>query len=207
MTSERPEGLTPLELEEYELEIEDQSYPFEEKAIEVHESNLELISRGVYNDWIDRSLEKLAQIVPVRYDKPEESSDVVSSLETYIFAFARPAANVPPETTDSTVADQLKPPGPIGDVAPDEVDTTADTQADQPLPETNTEPEENVSVIVSDPRVETTADQSVSSGIVEAAREIQAAEPVTTNGLVLWVDEDAADESDVQEGYPEVKIP
>ena len=287
MTSERPEGLTPLELEEYELEIEDQAYPFEEKAIEVHESNLELISRGVYNDWIDRSLQKLAQTLPARYDKPEESSSVVSSLETYIFAFARPAANLPPETTDFTVADQLNSSGSIGDVGYDEImqntekapfdeagamadtwaeqplpetgiepveearaavqatvdetditvdtyadqflpetraesgeearaavhatvdeaDTTADTWADQPLPETNTGPEENVPFVVFDPRVESPTDQSVPNSFVEAAPEIQATEPATTSELVLWVDENAAVESDVQEDYPEVKIP
>ena len=157
MTSERPDGLTPLELEEYELAIEDQAYPFEEKAIEVHESNLELISRGVYNDWIDKSLQKLAESVPMRYDKPEESSQVVSSLETYIFAFARPAASVPPVTTDSAVAEQPKPSNFIEDI--------------DPVPE------------------------------------IQAAEPATTNKLVLWVDENAADENDVQDGSPDMKIP
>jgi hypothetical protein len=53
MTSERPEGLNAMEMEEYELAIEEQAYPFEEKAIEVHESNLTLIGLGVYNDWID----------------------------------------------------------------------------------------------------------------------------------------------------------
>jgi cellulose synthase operon protein C len=33
MTSERPEGLNPMEMEEYELAIEEQAYPFEEQAI------------------------------------------------------------------------------------------------------------------------------------------------------------------------------
>ena len=219
MTSERPEGLTPLELEEYELEIEDQAYPFEEKAIEVHERNLDLISRGVYNDWIDRSLQKLAKIVPVRYDKPEESSEIVSSLETYIFAFVRPAVNLTPETTDATVAGQLKPSESAEGIGPDEVvqntvkapsdetDAMTDTWADQPLPETNTASEENVKAIVSEPIVETPADQTVPRGSVEAAPGIQVADPAATNELVLWVDENTADESGVQEGPPEMKIP
>jgi len=85
VTSERPEGLNAMELEEYELAIEEQAYPFEEKAIEVHESNLSLIGLGVYNDWIDKSLNKLAEFVPARYAKPEETSSIISSLETYIF--------------------------------------------------------------------------------------------------------------------------
>jgi tetratricopeptide (TPR) repeat protein len=90
-TSERPVHLSPMEREQYELAIEEQAYPFEEKAIHVHESNLELMSRGVYNMWIERSLQKLAESVPARYDKPEETSGIISSLETYIFEIDRPA--------------------------------------------------------------------------------------------------------------------
>jgi len=88
MTSERPVGLNAMELEEYDLAIEEQAYPFEEKAIEVHESNLTLISMGVYNGWIDKSLDKLAVFFPARYAKPEEISSIISSLETYIFKIA-----------------------------------------------------------------------------------------------------------------------
>jgi hypothetical protein len=85
MTSERPKGLNALEQEQYELAIEEQAYPFEEKAITVHESNLGLISRGVYNKWIEKSLQRLAEFVPVRYAKQEETSSIIYSLETYIF--------------------------------------------------------------------------------------------------------------------------
>jgi hypothetical protein len=53
---------------------------------------------GVYNLWIDKSLQKLAEFVPARYDKPEESSGIVSSLETYIFEIDRPAPPAPPES-------------------------------------------------------------------------------------------------------------
>jgi hypothetical protein len=87
MGSERPDGLTPMEMEEYELAIEEQAYPFEEKAISVHESNLELMSRGVYNKWIDKSLASLAGFIPARYAKPEEKSAVMTSLSTYTFEF------------------------------------------------------------------------------------------------------------------------
>ncbi|MDO8412252.1 MAG: tetratricopeptide repeat protein, partial [Gallionellaceae bacterium] len=61
--SERPKGLSILELEHYELSIEEQAYPFEEKAIETHEKNLELLSLGIYGPWIDKSIEKLAKLV------------------------------------------------------------------------------------------------------------------------------------------------
>ena len=83
--SERPTGLGALEREEYDLAIEEQAYPFEEKAIAMHKSNLELISRGVYDEWIERSLQKLAKFVPARYDKPEEESSVITSLDSYVY--------------------------------------------------------------------------------------------------------------------------
>lgn len=90
MQSERPQGLSALELEEYELAIEDQAYPFEEKAIGVHQSNLELMARGIYNPWIDKSLARLAQFLPARYAKPEETSPVVESLEVFSYQFSVP---------------------------------------------------------------------------------------------------------------------
>jgi tetratricopeptide (TPR) repeat protein len=104
MTSERPQGLSPLELEEYELAIEDQAYPFEEKAITVHENNIKLISMGVYNEWVEKSLQKLAEFIPARYDKPEEASGIVSSLDTYIYEIVRPETSAPIEPHAETPA-------------------------------------------------------------------------------------------------------
>jgi outer membrane protein assembly factor BamD (BamD/ComL family)/LysM repeat protein len=116
-----PRGLNPMELEEYELAIEEQAYPFEEKAIEVHESNLKLIARGVYNDWVDKSLQKLAVFMPARYAKAEASSEIVGSLEVYVFEIAQPvpsaaaaAGQSPPmaETAGGDNASQANPTGP-----------------------------------------------------------------------------------------------
>ena len=106
MTSERPDGLSPLELEEYELAIEEQAYPFEEKAIAVHESNLELISRGVYNEWVDKSLQKLAALVPARYAKPEENSGIMSSLDTFVFVVDRPPVSAQPESEPGSTVEE-----------------------------------------------------------------------------------------------------
>ncbi|MBI1920969.1 MAG: tetratricopeptide repeat protein [Geobacter sp.] len=94
--SERPDGLNAQEMQEFELAIEEQAYPFEEKAIQIHEKNMELISRGIYNPWIDKSLGKLARLVPVRYDKPEVPSEIVASLESYAFEIERPAPPAAP---------------------------------------------------------------------------------------------------------------
>ena len=93
--SERPTGLGALEREEYDLAIEEQAYPFEEKAIAMHKSNLELISRGVYDEWIERSLQKLAEFVPARYDKQEVESPVITSLDRYVFAIEHPEPSAP----------------------------------------------------------------------------------------------------------------
>ena len=82
MESERPDGLNELELEQYNLVLEEQAYPFEEKAINVHEKNIELLSIGIYNKWIDRSIEKLAVLMPARYAKSEQENTFVKSLTT-----------------------------------------------------------------------------------------------------------------------------
>lgn len=113
MESQRPDNLTSFELEQYELAIEEQAYPFEEKAITVHESNLELISLGIYNSWIEKSLQKLAKIMPARYDRPEAESPVMMSLESYTYEIERRTIYDQPasmENMTSTVAgsaDQL----------------------------------------------------------------------------------------------------
>ena len=79
--SERPDGLNSQEKEQYELSIEEQAYPFEEKAIQTHEKNLELLSLGIYGLWIDKSIEKLAKLVPARYAKFEENSNFIDTLD------------------------------------------------------------------------------------------------------------------------------
>ncbi len=90
MESERPRNMQAAQLQEYELELEDTAFPFEEKAIGVHEKNLELIRSGIYNAWIEKSLAKLAQLMPVRYAKAEMSSGLLGSIDRY--AYRTPSA-------------------------------------------------------------------------------------------------------------------
>lgn len=80
MESERPGNLSELQLEQYELALEEQVYPFEEKAINVHEKNTELLELGIYNKWIDKSIEKLAVLLPARYAKPEQTVEFVETI-------------------------------------------------------------------------------------------------------------------------------
>jgi tetratricopeptide (TPR) repeat protein len=144
LSSERPTGLSALELEEYELAIEEQAYPFEEKAIEVHESNLKLIAHGIYNDWVDQSLQKLAVFMPARYAKSETSSRIVGSIEVYAFEIEQPApsttaatgANAPtPETANGTSATQNNASGQDPAAEPEETgeaDAAGNAKADEP---------------------------------------------------------------------------
>lgn len=79
--SERPTDLNELEMEQYEEALDEQSYPFEEKSIKIHEKNVDFIAQGVYNAWIDKSIRRLATIMPGRYAKFEESSSVIESID------------------------------------------------------------------------------------------------------------------------------
>jgi hypothetical protein len=85
MESERPADLDPAELQDYELVLEEEAFPFEERAIDVHQKNLELMAGGVYNTWIERSLEKLALLMPGRYAKFEASSGPIDSIDRYAY--------------------------------------------------------------------------------------------------------------------------
>ena len=93
--SERPADLSPAERPDYESALEEEAFPFEERAIEVHEKNLELMASGIYNPWIERSLTRLAELVPGRYAKPEASSGWIASIDTYVYEARKPRGDVP----------------------------------------------------------------------------------------------------------------
>jgi Flp pilus assembly protein TadD len=90
LESERPTDLDAAGLAEYEEVIESEAFPFEERAIEVHEKNLELITAGVYNAWVEKSFGRLADLVPGRYAKPEESAGFLGALD--VVTYQTPAA-------------------------------------------------------------------------------------------------------------------
>ena len=85
MASERPAGLSEAELMDYEMVLEEEAWPFEEQAIVVHEKNFELLALGVYNDWIQQSLDRLAVMMPGRYAKNEISSGFLGSIDVYAY--------------------------------------------------------------------------------------------------------------------------
>ncbi len=71
--SERPKGLSQDELEQYDLLLEEQAYPFEEKAIAIHETNANRAYEGVYDEWVQKSFTALRKLQPIRYAKNERS--------------------------------------------------------------------------------------------------------------------------------------
>lgn len=81
MTSERPKKLNAEEREEYDLLLEEQAYPFEEKAISIFEVNVRRINDGVYDEWVKKSVDKLALIQPVRYGKQELLDEQYASID------------------------------------------------------------------------------------------------------------------------------
>ena len=72
MASDRPENLSALELEQYDILLEEQAFPFEEQAISLHEINLQKAWSGTYDDWVKSSFSELARLMPGRFAKVEE---------------------------------------------------------------------------------------------------------------------------------------
>ena len=80
MGSDRPGELEADALEQYEILLEEQAFPFEEKAIDLYKANTNRAPNGVYDEWVQRSFEQLARLMPARYAKEERSEDVVTTL-------------------------------------------------------------------------------------------------------------------------------
>ncbi len=80
MDSDRPTDLEADALEQYEILLEEQAFPFEEKAIDLHTANADRAADGVYDEWVEKSFERLAILMPARYAKKERSEDVVTAL-------------------------------------------------------------------------------------------------------------------------------
>jgi TolA-binding protein len=81
LDSERPRRLSALEREQYDVLLEEQAFPFEEKAIEWHEANLARAAEGLDSAWIGRSLQALAELAPGKYGKREQTAEAYDALE------------------------------------------------------------------------------------------------------------------------------
>jgi cellulose synthase operon protein C len=80
LNSQRPKGLKKLELEQYNVLLEEQAFPFEEKAIELHEVNAKRTAKGVYDEWVQKSFAALRTLKPGRYARAERVEGVVHEI-------------------------------------------------------------------------------------------------------------------------------
>ena len=67
LNSERPRNLSDDELLQYDILLEDQAFPFEEKAIEFFETNMARTKESISTPWTTKSLTELKTLFPVRY--------------------------------------------------------------------------------------------------------------------------------------------
>ncbi len=80
MSSERPKNLSKEEMEQYDVLLEEQAFPFEETAIKLHEVNTARAKGGTYDEWVQKSFAALAQLNPGRYGKVELGEQLVESI-------------------------------------------------------------------------------------------------------------------------------
>ena len=73
LQSQRPKSLKAAALEQYNVMLEEQAFPFEEKATELHEANARRANAGLYDEWVKKSFTALRELRPVRYGKNERS--------------------------------------------------------------------------------------------------------------------------------------
>ncbi|HED33715.1 MAG TPA: tetratricopeptide repeat protein [Gammaproteobacteria bacterium] len=78
LESARPTNLNNEQLDQYEILLEDQAFPFEDKAIEFFEINLSRIKDGLYNSWIKKSHEQLRELFPVRYNRQPKQDNYIN---------------------------------------------------------------------------------------------------------------------------------
>jgi cellulose synthase operon protein C len=77
LDSDRPQ-LDDMAMEQYEIILEEQAYPFEEYAINIHEANAQRSWKGIYDDWVKKSFTTLESLMPARYKKTEQSTEALS---------------------------------------------------------------------------------------------------------------------------------
>lgn len=69
MASSVPGNLNELEAMQYQILLEEEAFPFEEKAIRLHSENHQRITSQGYDAWIGKSLGVLAEMNPGRYSR------------------------------------------------------------------------------------------------------------------------------------------
>ena len=74
LESERPRELTPEQVDQYNILLEEQAAPFEERAVAAYETNVRRAQElEVFDEWVGKSFERLAVVRPARYKRPERA--------------------------------------------------------------------------------------------------------------------------------------
>ncbi len=72
LSSPKPQGLAGVELEEYDLLLQEMAFPFEEKALEAYRVNIQRsITLELLDPWIERSYTRMAEMAPWAYQRDE----------------------------------------------------------------------------------------------------------------------------------------
>ncbi len=82
LESEHPKKLNKEQLEEYLFQLEEKAFPFEEKAVQAYASNVQRTQTqsGLYDEWIRKSYDRLAELRPVLYKRPERTERITSNI-------------------------------------------------------------------------------------------------------------------------------
>lgn len=80
LDSERPGNLGTEEREVYQVMLEEQAFPLEERAMGLYELNLKRAAQGAADEWTERSYQALSEMAPSRY--PRRSRSVRSGEAT-----------------------------------------------------------------------------------------------------------------------------
>lgn len=78
--SERPKGLSDLELEQYGILLEEQAEPLADKAIDIYTANANLVKEQVYDSYVQQSFDALAELSPGRYKKNELVESAIDEI-------------------------------------------------------------------------------------------------------------------------------
>jgi hypothetical protein len=62
---------------------------------------VELLQSGAFNEWTEKSLARLAQMMPARYAKPEVSVGFLGASETYVYRTPLSLVPPPPEPAET----------------------------------------------------------------------------------------------------------
>ncbi|MFZ5861958.1 MAG: tetratricopeptide repeat protein [Nitrospirota bacterium] len=95
LEAELPKKLTPEQVDEYKFQLEEKAFPFEEKAIQAYASNVQRASSqpGAYNEWVKKSYDRLAELRPALYKRPERTERLTSNIDVETLT-AKPLSSI-----------------------------------------------------------------------------------------------------------------